>query len=157
MGKSETGGGVALNPALREASFLVGDWVMELSGAAFLSSPNEVVQGTVRIELIEGGAFIALRQYDSEVGPPAARWVIGRDEQGSEYCALYADGRGVARVYAMTIEGGWWRIWRDAEGFSQRFAAAISEDRRTLEGRWEKSFDGSTWEHDFNLTYRRQG
>ena len=32
---------------------------------------------------------------------------------------------------------------------------AFSADGGTISGRWETSQDGSTWEHDFDLTYRK--
>jgi hypothetical protein len=37
----------------------------------------------------------------------------------------------------------------------QRFTGEFSGDGRTISGRWETSQDGSTWEHDFDLIYRR--
>jgi hypothetical protein len=39
--------------------------------------------------------------------------------------------------------------------FAQRFVGAFSEDGNVIDGAWEKSQDGSTWEKDFDLTYRR--
>jgi hypothetical protein len=39
--------------------------------------------------------------------------------------------------------------------FSQRFTGTFSDDGDTIRGTWEKSFDGSHWVHDFDLTYRR--
>jgi len=30
-----------------------------------------------------------------------------------------------------------------------------SDDGRTIEGRWESSPDGTTWELDFPITYRK--
>jgi hypothetical protein len=37
--------------------------------------------------------------------------------------------------------------------FSQRFSGTLSDDGRTITGAWETAHDGTTWEHDFNLTY----
>jgi hypothetical protein len=31
----------------------------------------------------------------------------------------------------------------------------VSPDRNTITSQWEKSFDGATWEHDFDITYTR--
>ena len=39
--------------------------------------------------------------------------------------------------------------------FWQRFTGEFSADGRTISGRWETSSDGSTWEHDFDPTYRK--
>jgi hypothetical protein len=36
------------------------------------------------------------------------------------------------------------------------YAFIFSPDRQTLIGNWEKSSDGSTWEHDFDLTYTKE-
>jgi hypothetical protein len=46
-------------------------------------------------------------------------------------------------------------MWRDAPGFCQRFRGVLGEDGRTIRGAWEKSADGSAWEHDFDLVYTR--
>lgn len=76
--------------------------------------------------------------------------ITGRDESHDSYCMLHYDSRGVSRIYQLSLNGGVWQIWREAPGFSQRFTGTIS-------GYWEKSHDGATWEHDFDLTYIRVG
>jgi saccharopine dehydrogenase (NAD+, L-lysine-forming) len=63
-------------------------------------------------------------------------------------------------VPAMTFRDGVWTLSRDSPDFSpldfrQRFTGELSADGRTISGRWETSKDGSTWEHDFDLTYRK--
>jgi hypothetical protein len=56
----------------------------------------------------------------------------------------------------MTLSGGVWRLWRDApDPFPQRFSGSFSDDGKTIAGRWEKAEDGSNWETDFDLTYRK--
>jgi hypothetical protein len=72
------------------------------------------------------------------------------------YTALYFDDRGVSRIYQMSLEGRQWKEWRHAPGFSQRFAGTISADGNIISASWEKSSDGTTWQHDFNLTYKRK-
>jgi hypothetical protein len=47
-------------------------------------------------------------------------------------------------------------VWRDAPGFFQRFNATFT-DAETIDGRWESSSDGSTWEPDFDMTYSKAG
>ena len=44
---------------------------------------------------------------------------------------------------------------RDFPGFSRRFNGMFSDDNKVIAARWEKSSDGSNWEHDFDLTYTR--
>jgi hypothetical protein len=41
--------------------------------------------------------------------------------------------------------------------FSQRFSGRLEDGGDTIRGRWDTSRDGSRWEHDFNLMYRRVG
>jgi hypothetical protein len=38
----------------------------------------------------------------------------------------------------------------------QRFTGTLSADGDTVDGRWEMSKDGVTWNLDFELTYVRQ-
>lgn len=53
------------------------------------------------------------------------------------------------------VSSGIPRVQRDGEPFAQRFVAAISDDARTISGRWEKAEDGREFTVDFYLTYRK--
>ncbi|MGC5021999.1 hypothetical protein [Micromonospora sp. DT47] len=115
----------------------------------------------------EDGLF--LRQFsDAELPPetPQGRRdnapfpvtaLIGLDDSADDFTMLYADARGVHRVYRMTFADGQWRMWRAAPGFHQRFVGTLSADGATVDGRWERSTDGHEWDLDFALTYRRDG
>ena len=64
--------------------------------------------------------------------------------------------RRVSRVYHMRFRDGDWQLWREAPGFCQRFKGVISNDGKAIDAKWEMSRDdGKTWQHDFDLTYRR--
>jgi uncharacterized protein YndB with AHSA1/START domain len=143
------------NPALDRLKVLVGDWNMELSNAAFLPNPSDTVNGTVSFEWVEEEAFLVMRMGDKPPSPPQAVWLIGRDESLPDYKVLYFDSRKVSRIYEMSFADGVWKMWRDAPGFSQRFQGTFSDDGNTITATWEKSFDGSKWEHDFDLTYTK--
>jgi hypothetical protein len=67
----------------------------------------------------------------------------------------YFDSRGVYRVYAVGMTEGTWMLSRDAPGFSQRFTGTFSDEGNTIVGLVELSRDGSTWEDDLAITYRR--
>ncbi len=139
-----------INPALNELEFLEGDWDMELSNAAFLPDPTQKVNGDVSFDAIEDGALLVMRQAG------AAIWVIGRDEDQSEYKVLYFDDRKVSRVYNMSFDGKTWKMWRDAPNFSQRFEGTVSDDRKTIHAYWEKSTDGKSWERDFDMLFTKR-
>ncbi len=144
------------NPALADLEFLVGEWDMEISNAPFLPSLDDTAHGHVTFEWIEDGALLMMRQSEQSGNPPSARWAIGRDESGADYKVLYSDIRGVSRIYEMRLMDGTWQLWRNAPGFSQRFEGRVGPDRKTITSHWEKSFDGATWEHDFDITYTRR-
>jgi hypothetical protein len=145
------------HPLLARLDVLVGAWEL---------SVPEVDLGRARtaFEWIEDGAFLVMH---SEADPPPAdaprEWienspfpvtaVIGVDETSERFSYLYADARGVHRVYMMTLEDGVWKISRDAPEFFQRFEGQISDDGTTIDGAWEMSRDGEAWEHDFDLRY----
>jgi hypothetical protein len=143
------------NPALADLAPLVGEWRMEVYGAAFLPDLDTRVTGSVELDWIENGAAVVMRQGAGE-GPPTAVWIIGRDDRDANYQVLYADDRGVSRSYEMSLAGRDWQMWRTTPEFSQRYEGVIESDGRTISGVWKKSFDGgATWEHDFNVDYVR--
>ncbi len=143
------------NPALKDLAELVGDWAMELSNASFLPHPSDTVKGSVSFEWAKDGAFLLMHMGDKPPSPPAAIWLISRDESAQNYTVLYYDARSVSRVYEMSFSDNVWKMWREAPGFSQRFTGTFSTDKHTITARWEKSSDGVSWEHDFDLTYTK--
>jgi len=69
---------------------------------------------------------------------------------------LYADERGVARIYQMSLAGGVWKMWRESSGFSQRMTGTVSSDGNTSTCHGELSRDGSHWEQALDVTYTRK-
>jgi hypothetical protein len=116
---------------------------------------------------LEGGAFVVERSVmeaaddvPAEIlanSPLPTTRIIGYDDSAEMFTVLYADRRGVARVYQMRLVGDRWDMARDAPGFGQRFTAEFDAEGRTISGRWEMSSDNETWEHDFAMTYTRRG
>ena len=143
------------NPALKPLEVLAGEWEMQLSNASFLPRPSDTVKGLVSFQWVQDGAFLLMRMGDKPPGPPAALWLISRDESAPNYIVFYYDSRSVSRVYEMSFSQGVWKMWRNAPGFSQRYEGTISADGQIITARWEKSSDGATWEHDFDLTYTK--
>lgn len=120
---------MSINPALAELEPLVGRWRTELYNAAFLPDADTRARGSVEIDWIEDGSALRMCQGDSE-NPPAAVWIIGRDDSEPGYSVLYADDRGVSRVYRMSLEDAHWQMWRDTREFSQRFHAQLDPEAR---------------------------
>lgn len=63
-------------------------------------------------------------------------------------------------IYKMRFANGVWKLWRDTADFSplnfaQRYTGTFSADGKTIARVWEICHDGTTWEHDFDLAYRK--
>jgi hypothetical protein len=143
------------NPALQDLEILVGDWKMELANASFLPSSSETMTGHASFEWLEQGAFLVMYMGSQPMGTPDAIWLINRDASTPNYVVLYYDNRKVSRVYEMSFLDGTWKMWRNSPDFSQRFEGKVSDDGNTITAHWEKSSNGSIWENDFNITYRK--
>ena len=90
-----------------------------------------------------------------ENAPTSTQSVIGFDDTTGEISMLYADSRGVFRIYRGSLTEEAWRLERAAPDFHQRFIGIFRDDGRTIDGRWESSPDGTNWELDFPITYRK--
>jgi hypothetical protein len=136
---------------------LVGTWEFEP-----LVDGRSAGVGRATFERIADGAFLLERSEAEwtdpgwvENAPLTSRSVIGFDDTTLEVTQLYADDRGVTRIYRGTLTEDAWRLERAAPGFHQRFIGVFRHDGRTIDGRWESSPDGSAWELDFPVTYRK--
>jgi hypothetical protein len=141
------------NPALERLNVLVGDWDLEITEMSFEEDKAAVVGGRASFEWIEGGGFLFERSEVSNPDFPRGISIMGPDDSAETYSMLYFDSRGVSRIYQMSFNGNIWKLWREFPGFSQRFIGSLSDDRKIIAARWEKSEDGSSWELDFKLTY----
>jgi hypothetical protein len=138
------------NPALLRLDAFVGEWETEASVGG-----QPVGRGRTVFEWLEGGAFLVQHSEVEQAEFPSATAIMAGDDSTETYCMLYFDSRVVSRIYQMSLSDGVWKLWREAPGFSQRFMGTFSDDGRTIRGGWEKSGDGSRWEHDFDLTYTK--
>ncbi|MDQ7903945.1 hypothetical protein RB614_05340 [Phytohabitans sp. ZYX-F-186] len=149
------------HPALARLDALVGRWTVR-------PRVEGLGAGWSEFAWVEEGRF--LRQVSDadplpETAPAAWRennplpttGMIGLDDATGGFTMLYADRRGVHRVYQMAFDGRVWTVWREAPGFGQRFTGTLSDDGRTIDGQWEISRDGETWDVDFAITYTREG
>jgi hypothetical protein len=136
---------------------LVGTWEFE----PFVEG-RPTGRGRATFEWIGDGAFV-LERSDAEWSDPgwvanaprSTQSVIGFDDTTGEIAMLYADSRGVLRIYRGTLTDEAWRLERAAPDFHQRFVGLLRDDGRTIDGRWESSPDGTAWELDFPITYRK--
>jgi hypothetical protein len=149
-------------PAGRPASLgrldaLIGQWEMEATFEAGYFGPDSPAftgrGGRATFEWLEGRFFLTQRFINEHPAAPSGIAIIGAGAEPETFTQHYYDSRGVARIYQMTLDGGIWKLWREAPGFWQRYAGQISDDGNKITGAWEGSADGQTWKHDFGLTY----
>ena len=152
MPKPSTHEAAKPNPALSAFGVLVGEWN---TVGTHPHLPGTTLHGRTSFEWIEGGAFLLMHSEIEEPGIPSGVAIFGSDDATNEYFMLYFDERGVSRKYDVALRDNAWKWWRNAPGFSQRFTGTIVDGGRTIIGKGELSRDGSTWEGDLELTYRR--
>jgi hypothetical protein len=137
----------------------LGEWVVEASfpgeQPAAAASPART-----RFEWALDGRFLLQLTEISIPGVPDSLAIVGVDPETGGYTQHYFDSRGVARVYAMSLEAGVWTLTRESPDFtplhfSQRYVGTFSEEGNAITGAWEQSRDDAGWEHDFNLSYRK--
>jgi hypothetical protein len=138
------------NTAALEA--LVGEWTLEAGPPGGPLWPGEA---RVTFAWSDEAPLLFQRWQIEMPEAPNGVSVIGCDAENGSYYQLYTDDRDVQRIYAMSLADGVWKLWRDGAPFSQRFTGTFSEDGNTITGQWELARDGTTWETDFNLTYRK--
>lgn len=141
-------------PALGLLDALVGEWTQQVTGHG---DPT----GTMTFEWSLGERYLLMRS--TLPAPfPESLGLTEYVESAGEFRQHYFDNRGVSRVYRMTLVGSEWTMWRTeadfAElSFAQRYVGTISDDGRSVEGRWEQSHDdGATWEPDFEVRLERR-
>ena len=147
----------ASGPAVERLDAFIGEWNME---AAFPDAPPTGIGGQTVFEWMPGKQFVVQRWEVAHPEAPDGIAIIGFDDGRDTYLQHYFDSRGVARVYEMSFSDGIWKLWRNSSdfsplNFSQRFTGTFSDDGKTIEGSWEIAHDGSSWEHDFGLTYTK--
>jgi len=138
--------------ALKRLEPLLGAWTMEAIPPGGEPWPGEA---RTSFEWHESGAHLIGRSTIEMPEAPDSISIIGCDAANGTYYQLYADERGVCRVYGMSIGAGEWKLWRQGEPFAQRFSASFEDGGETIVGRWELARDGGEFEIDFELIYRR--
>jgi hypothetical protein len=149
--------------ALARLDIFVGEWILEARFPGdHPAAPGESPQARSRFEWDLGRQFLLQRTEIDVPEVPDSLTIVGADLETGAYMQHYYDSRGVARLYAMTLDDRMWTLTRRSPDFgpldfAQRFTGTFSADRDTISGAWEKRLDGGGWQHDFDLTYRRAG
>jgi hypothetical protein len=141
---------------------LAGDWEIEMS-----ADGEVVARELITSEWIGDREFLLHRGTSEltdaapevwrENAPRSSSMLFGADDPSGRFACLYADSRGVKRVYEMSLDDNGWLIWgRSGPAFFQRFFGAFNDAGDRIDARWERSEDGDNWELDFEATYKRR-
>src|ERR1700749_489560 len=90
---------------------LIGAWTMRITWwekTHKLVGGPRTIESPAQFEWMLDGRF--LHQTAGASGAPVAHWMIGRDDTSGAFSALYADDRGVSRIYEMEFADGLWTI-----------------------------------------------
>jgi hypothetical protein len=153
--------------ALARLDVFVGEWTVEARFPAGHPAEGSVVEGgpvvRSRFEWALGRQFLLQRTEIPVPEAPDTLTIVSADLETGAYTQHYYDSRGVVRLYAMGLADGVWTLTRESADFTplsfrQRFTGTFSADANTIMGAWYLCSDGGdTWEHDFDLIYRRAG
>ncbi len=140
------------NPLLEPFAVLIGEW--ETVGYhPYL--PGKVLHGRTSFSWMEEGAFLMMRSENEEGNLPSGIAIFGSDDAVGELFMLYFDERKVSRKYEVSLQDKVFKWWRNDPAFSQRFTCLINDLDGTMIGKGEMCKDGTSWEKDLELTYRR--
>jgi hypothetical protein len=140
----------AQKASLERLQAFIGKWTVTASFPGSASGRSE-------FEWALGRQYLIQRTEAPDPAPDSMA-IVAVDPKTGAYTQHYFDSRGVVRVYAMTFDGRSWILSRSSPDFSpldfsQRFRGKFSDN--TINGTWETSHDGVTWERDFDLTYTK--
>lgn len=132
---------------------LAGDWTTTAWGGVF--GDRRLGGHTSFCWALDRTALLQTATLDHPQAPDVHAVVV---PDGDGYTQHYFDSRGVVRLYRMAFDGRTWTLQRDTADFSdlpfhQRFVATL--DGGVLDGAWERSDDGTTWQLDFHLRHER--
>ena len=144
--------------ALARLDVLAGDWVVEVS----FPGGGDAPAARSTFEWALDRQFLIQRTEVPVPEVPDAMMIVSADPQTGAYTQHYYDSRGVVRLYAMSLADGVWTLTRESPDFTpldfrQRFTGTFSADANVISGAWQKGANGSGWERDFELIYRRVG
>lgn len=141
---------------LNRLGIFIGKWEIELIHPLFQSK----IFGQTKFDWLENEKFMIQQTTMKDPDFPSSTIIYDYDSNVGSYVQHYFDSRGVTRLYQMNFQDDIWKLWRDTSDFSQldfsqRFIGHINKSQDVIQGTWEKSDDGLSWEYDFRLIFRK--
>jgi hypothetical protein len=147
------------SPEQKELGVFLGTWHTTGDVAATASTP------AVRVDSIDTyawypGEYFLIHQADSKVGDDNIKSleVMGFDFEQQRYFASFFDSTGGSGVEDLRRNGATW-TWRGSNVMGvkeHRCIAVVSDDRRSIRARHEKSDDGENWTLWMDVTLAKE-
>ncbi|MEU7004294.1 DUF1579 family protein [Nonomuraea sp. NPDC046570] len=145
---------VTPRPENKRLDALVGRWRSEGQTVATSSQPAVRIVGSDTYEWLDGGFFL-IHRVDVQMNDDKVEVIemIGPyDPATRTYPMRSFDNHGnFVTMHASVDDDGLWTFTSETE----RARLAIAEDGTTMTARWERTDNGSTWEHWMDMTFRR--
>jgi hypothetical protein len=132
------------DPALKQLDAFVGRWNTTGDIKASPYGPAGKLIGTDTYEWLTGGFFL-VHYVDVRMGDQKNESIemIGYDAARQTYPMHSFDSQGNHIVMQAGVVGNTWTF----TGESMRFTGEISEDGKSISGKWEYLRDNSRWQH----------
>jgi hypothetical protein len=142
-----------------ELGVFLGRWHATGEVAATDSTPAARVDSIDTYEWYPGEHFL-VHDADSKVGEDRIRSleIIGYDTKQRRYSASFFDSTGGSGIEELRRDGATW-TWRGSNVMGvreHRCIATVSDDRKTIRARHEKSDDGKTWSLWIDVTLAKE-
>jgi hypothetical protein len=143
----------------KELGVFLGRWHTTGDVAATVSTPAVRVDSIDTYEWYPGEYFL-IHHADSNVGDDNIKSleVMGFDPKQQRYFASFFDSTGGSGIEELRRSGATW-TWRGSNVMGvkeHRCIAVVSDDRRTIRARHEKSDDGKNWELWIDVTLAKE-
>jgi hypothetical protein len=138
----------------------VGKWHMEGQQIAGPAGAAATISAIETYEWLSGGQFL-IHRFDGHIGNTEAACIeiIGFEPERRCYRAHSFYNNGHVNVWDLEHRDGQWRFLGDwnAGGRSMkvRCTTTFGADGQTMQGKWEHSNDGSSWQTFWEVSARR--
>lgn len=140
------------SPQHERLDVFAGIWRTRIAMLDEKETETELFAATDTYRWLPGRHFL-LHDVDAMMAgqPVASLEIIAADPVSGQYATRNYDNSGVVSDYTAALVGRNWSI----DGEAERFRGSLSEDMRTLSGRWERRA-GNTWLPWMDVTLTRQ-
>ena len=142
------------NPALKRLNVLVGKWQSEGETIAEKNEPVIKINGTDSYEWFPGDYFL-VHHADVSMGDEQVKvieMIGGYDASSRTYPMRSFDNQGNFQTMQASVdEQGVWKF----TGEKIRTTLVVADDGKTTTAKWERTNDGSMWQHWMDMKFTK--